>query len=256
MYEYVRVKKSETFLRWIFRVVRRSTSNAFLFSLILCSTSLMVLDLRHAVVIQEVRRAISSIVAKFVEASLIFTKDIQRGSIPEAPEGMEVISKLLICQADNSELRKLLNFVDQYSQKFFSTRIVGNIREHTFMAIRGGNMNVKPDQLVVNEKGVIGKIISVENNLITGMLVTHPHFRIPVISAATQHRFIISGTGECKRLAVSYLEGSLIDGELVLSTIGGSENLPIARFDGETNKLEVLFNGQALNLVSVLLGDE
>ena len=175
------------------------------------------------------------------------------GGKPERNKAQKSKAELEACRLENDNLKKLLNFINQEDlsqKKFFTTRVISNPENHQLMIGIDNKSCIKKDQLVVNEKGLVGKITEVKNGFARVMFLTHPLFKMPVISVKTQHQFLANGMG-VKFLKSVFLQGEPEDKEIILSTIGATQFL-IGRFDQKT-KTVIAFNQlRKINFVCVI----
>lgn len=173
---------------------------------------------------------------------------LNRISEQEYSSIVESIERLY--RAENQQLKDLLNFVDEYRAKITTTTAIIDLKNHNIILRVGSNNGIKPDQIIINEIGLVGKVTEVYENFSKGILVTNKKFKIPVISGETRRRFILNGqSGEY--LKPLYLSENLNNGEILLSSEGlYTSGIQIARC--EENRIKVLVDTQKINFVSVL----
>jgi rod shape-determining protein MreC len=154
-------------------------------------------------------------------------------------ELIQEIRGLQYIKSENNALRKMLNFhaYEQYS--FITARMVGILGDpysHYATIIISNKDKIKKNQLVVNEKGLIGKIQDIKDNHAKVMLVTDNNFRISVITEGKRYNAILSGNGS-DYLELKYLPDNikLEEGELVY-TSGDGEIFPSAIVIGKIVK--------------------
>jgi rod shape-determining protein MreC len=166
---------------------------------------------------------------------------------------VESIKKLYI--AENEQLKTLLNYIDENAidkTNIVTTRAIVDLKNHNLILSCGKNENIKPDQLIINNIGLVGKITEVYENFSKGILITNKKFKLPVISAESGYRFIINGQNN-KYLKPLYLSDELNNNELILlSDDIYMRNIHIGKFNSTANKIEILINLAKLNFVSII----
>jgi rod shape-determining protein MreC len=148
----------------------------------------------------------------------------------------------LILKAENSKLKDLLHFVREQEYSFTSARLLATtpgpfVKSAIISA--GHKQDIEKEQVVLNDKGVIGRIIEVspENSRI--LFVNDFNSRIPVITSISRERCILAGNNSSK-LELLYLpENTQIrDSELVITSGDGKyypPGLPVARIIKSSN---------------------
>jgi rod shape-determining protein MreC len=133
-----------------------------------------------------------------------------------------------LIEADNLELRKLLNFVSSIKINFFTTKIIGliNSLEGNYAIIDCGEMqNIQKNNLVISQQGLVGKVFEVSKHYSKVLLINNNKFRIPVITSSLQKGILI---GDASKPYIAYLPNlhSLTVDELVSTCAGELSTIP------------------------------
>jgi rod shape-determining protein MreC len=142
----------------------------------------------------------------------------------------------LILQSENIKLKELLSFVKEQKYEFISARLLATtpgpfVKSAIISA--GQNQGIEKEQVVLNDKGVIGRVIEVNPEHSRILFVNDFNSRIPVITSISRERCILAGNNSNK-LELLYLpENTQIrDSELVITSGDGKyypSGLPVAR---------------------------
>jgi rod shape-determining protein MreC len=167
-----------------------------------------------------------------------------------------------LIQNHNLELKKLLNFTPSLSVDYVSARLlsINSSVEGNYGIIGAGeNSEIQVNNLVVCEKGLIGKVVQVSPNYSKILLITNSKFRIPILTSSGQ-RGIFVGDGNTPHILYISDPSKLTEQELVVTA--GEEyalipDIPVARIisDNDNNlkikaKIEVELNN--ISFVSIL----
>ena len=249
MREHIKIDNSRSIFSKFFLLIKK---NALVFTAIiwlLISLFVFVVDLKYPKLFSCIKNS-----ADFIYANdYIYSLPRFIGGKPEGNKTQESKAELEVCKLENNNLKKLLNFIkqeDTLEQRFSTTRVISNPENHQLIIGIDSKSCIKKDQLVVNEKGLVGKITEVNNGFARVMFLTHPLFKMPVLSAKNQHQFVASGMG-VKALKPIFLQGEPEDKEIILSTIGATQFL-VGRFDQKA-KTVIPFNQlRKINFVCVI----
>lgn len=99
-------------------------------------------------------------------------------------------------EAENLSLRGLLNYHPQESTSFISAKVVGNMGSHlsqTAIINVGAAEGVELHQAVINEHGLVGRIIKVGDHTAQVLLLTDMGSRLPVITLPSNSKAILAG---------------------------------------------------------------
>ncbi len=119
----------------------------------------------------------------------------------------------LVLASENQNLRKMLNFVPEHGVKYITGRIAAEtggpyIRSAYFTA--GQKAGVKKGQIVMNEEGVVGRIIEVGENTSRVLLITDINSRIPVVTGDVGELAIAAGNNGSLLQLIYLPEGSKV----------------------------------------------
>jgi len=163
---------------------------------------------------------------------------------------------------ENKELRKLLKVTDNLECDYIASRLVGvSITAFSSSAIieAGNKDRVKIDDLVINQDGLIGKIVNISSNYSSIMLLNDPNSRVPVVTSLSRERGILAKQGDNMLLIYLPEEHSIQEGEL-LYTSGDGKIYPYGLLVGKVSKVtddgvfvELSVNLNAVEFVSVTL---
>jgi rod shape-determining protein MreC len=164
--------------------------------------------------------------------------------------------------SENKELRKLLKVTDNLECDYIASRLVGiSVTAFSSSAIieTGDKDGVKIDDLVINQDGLIGKIINISSNYSSIMLLNDPNSRVPVVTSSSRERGILAKQGDNMLLIYLPEEHSIQEGEL-LYTSGDGKIYPYGLLVGKVNKVtddgvfvELSINLNTVEFVSVTL---
>lgn len=134
--------------------------------------------------------------------------------------------KTMQIEIENIHLRKLLSFVSEKEANYISSRIIGNTSGaflRSALINIGKDHKIKKGQAVVNDRGVVGRIIEVGKRSSRILLLTDINSKIPVITNETRERAILTGnnTGD---ITLLYLpeDTEVKVGEMILTSGDGS----------------------------------
>jgi rod shape-determining protein MreC len=126
---------------------------------------------------------------------------------------------------ENDGLRKLLNYVKDSEYKFVSAKVVGDTSDPFMRSILlsvGKKDNIKKGQAVVNQDGLVGRIIEVGERSSRVLLLTDINSNVPVISNKSRERSILSGNNnESPDLVYLPKETRMESGEVLLTSGDG-----------------------------------
>jgi len=136
------------------------------------------------------------------------------------------VQKLRALEAENQELRVLLQSVGLDKGSFFEARLIHiNIDpfRHQILLNKGNENGVKVGQPVIDANGLVGLAVSVNQNSSRVLLLTDAGFAVPVQSVRSGERAIATGSGGGEmRLNYVPRTADFIEGDqLVTSGIGG-----------------------------------
>ena len=131
------------------------------------------------------------------------------------------LNELYHLEIENNELKNLLNLKSPPSSYKVSGRIINdpiNFASQNIFIDVGLDHNVKISNPVLNQNGLIGRIIKVNKSSSEVLLLTDPKSNLPVFSLKSNLKFFVNGNLD--GFVIKHLEGenNLINGEMILST--------------------------------------
>ena len=131
------------------------------------------------------------------------------------------LNELYHLEIENHELKNLLNLKSPPSSYKVSGRIINdpiNFASQNIFIDVGLDHNVKISNPVLNQNGLIGRIIKVNKSSSEVLLLTDPKSNLPVFSLKSNLKFFVNGNLD--GFGIKHLEGdnNLINGEMILST--------------------------------------
>lgn len=130
---------------------------------------------------------------------------------------------------ENKELKKIVKFAENNPLHFLTARILVNSNSNYGRSIiisAGEEDGVYEGQIVVNDMGIVGRVIKVNKKSSKVLLIVDDNSRIPVISTKNREKAIVSGNST-NNLILLYLrdDNKLEDGEMLISS-GDGELIP------------------------------
>ncbi|MBI4430490.1 MAG: rod shape-determining protein MreC [Candidatus Omnitrophica bacterium] len=137
---------------------------------------------------------------------------------------VEILRRL---EKENERLNELLEIKKKYPKQSISGRIITRNISHWFRWVvidAGKEDGVKEHMVLLNEQGVVGRVIEVGRSVSQCMLLTDPESRISVVTQSTRAAGIASGDGSNERLRMSLipLDAKIEIGDMVITSgLGG-----------------------------------
>jgi len=163
---------------------------------------------------------------------------------------------------ENKQLHQLLHVVPEPQRDFKTARVVGDLSGpyiRSAIVNAGSEQNIKKGQVVINDEGLVGRIIDTGRKTARLLLITDVNSRIPIITEKTHERAIIAGTG-IQNLTLLYLpeDSKAAIGEMVLTSGDGAlfpPGLPIGKIIARQDKVitvQPIVNLNRLEFVMIL----
>lgn len=137
------------------------------------------------------------------------------------------VQKLRALEAENHELRELLQSVGQEKESFFEARMVhadvDPFRQQILLN-KGKNQGVEIGQPVIDAHGLVGVVLERNQETARVLLLTDTGFAVPVQSVRSGERAIATGSGTGGELRLNYVPrtSDFMEGDqLVTSGLGG-----------------------------------
>lgn len=143
-------------------------------------------------------------------------------------------SQLPGLKAENDNLRQLLHFLPEPEISYVATRIITDASGpygRLALVRAGGKDGVVAGQVVINEKGVVGRVLEAGKGSARVLLLTDFNSRIPVVSGTSRERGILMGNNS-PMLEIIHLplDKTIQTGEVVYTSGDGAffpANLPV-----------------------------
>lgn len=101
-----------------------------------------------------------------------------------------------ILRAENRYLRKVLNVVPEPMERSLTARVIGDasgVYNHSLLINAGLEEGVVGGMVALSNRGVVGRVVSVEDHSARVLLMTDINSRIPAITEFSRERGIITG---------------------------------------------------------------
>lgn len=102
-------------------------------------------------------------------------------------------------EADNAQMRKLINAPPRITGRHVSARVIadpGGLYRRAFIVQVGRKQGVRRGLAVINEEGLVGRIVEVGDRASRILLLTDLNSRIPVMIEASGERAVLAGNNE------------------------------------------------------------
>lgn len=146
-----------------------------------------------------------------------------------------------ILRAENRYLRKVLNVVPEPLERFVTARVVGDasgVYNHSLLLNAGTEEGVEHGMVAISDKGVVGRVVSVEAHSARVLLLTDLNSRVPAITEFSRERGMVVGTGgDLVKLQYLPEDSRVRVGEQVV-TSGDGVFFPLGMGLGTVEKIE------------------
>lgn len=203
---------------------------------------------------------------KWIYEKLSYFKNLEAENIKlklqlaELSQRIDLANKIFL---ENKELKKLLNVVENSKHAYLTSRLLGvNVTPFSSSAIieAGEKENIKINDLVTNNNVLIGRITDVGDNYSSVKLLSDPSSRVPVVTANSKERAILSKQDDEMHLIYLSEEHNVRPGEIIY-TSGDGKIYPYGLVVGMVYKVDskgvfVKLSGNTNNIefVNVELG--
>lgn len=154
------------------------------------------------------------------------------------------IKQLEKLRAENLELQKILNLKDQYNDDIIAAKVsaifVNDFARAAVINV-GSADGVCTDNIVINDEGLVGRVIEVHEHWSKILLVTDENFNVPTKIGKQEANAIVTGrNSNLLRLRLVHEDIPLEDGDVVTTSEYGSiftEKIPVGvvvKKDGKT----------------------
>ena len=179
------------------------------------------------------------------EAQLRRENTAMQAELLQAQVRLQKISEL---SAENTRLRGLLDTPLIIDGRMEIAEVIGTDADplrHIIVINRGSNSHLRIGQTVLDDKGIMGQIISVYPHSSRVMLLSDKEHSLSVRLERTGMRAIVSGTGDLGQLKMEYVPTSanIQVGDKVFSS-GLGENFPAGYLVGTVSKVSRHTSGE------------
>ena len=175
---------------------------------------------------------------------------------------LQIKDRAQALEVENQILARLLNYVTPPEAKFITARVIaeeGDAFSHSLIAYTGETEGVRKGQVVLSNRGVVGRIEQVGKLYSKIILITDINSKIPVMVERTRVRGILTGDNTLTpKMVFIPLEAELTVGDrIVTSGVAGvfPAGLPIGKISSiEKNnvKIKTFTNLERLEYVKIV----
>lgn len=127
--------------------------------------------------------------------------------------------------SENYKLYELLNFIEDSGYDYVSARVVGDASGPFVRSVlinAGSKDGIKKGQAVINEEGLVGRVIEVGKRSSRVLLITDINSRIPVVTNVSREHSILAGNNN-EYPGLKYLanDTKVLEGEYVVTSGDG-----------------------------------
>lgn len=160
---------------------------------------------------------------------------------------LNLYDKMKVLEVENKLLANLLNYVVPPEAKFVTARIIaeeGDAFSHSVIAYTGDSDKVRKGQVVLSDRGVVGRVDKVGNMYSKILLITDINSRIPVMVEKNRVRGILAGDNTAvPQMVFIPLDAELSVGDrIITSGVAGvfPSGLPVGQISSiEKNKVTI-----------------
>ena len=154
---------------------------------------------------------------------------------------LQIKDKALALEVENKILAGMLNYIAPPEATFVTARVIteeGDAFSHSIVAYTGSDSNVKKGQVVLSDRGVVGRIEQVGRLYSKIILITDINSKIPVMVERTRVRGILTGDNTpTPKMDFIPLEAELTVGDRVV-TSGVAGVFPVGLPIGKISSIE------------------
>lgn len=179
----------------------------------------------------------------------------------------EQVKNLKLIEAENNDLRRLVNFQDNLQFSKITGRAVIESYdgfEKQYLLNIGSKNGVNKGNAIIDSDRLIGRVIKVNEQSSNMQLITSKNSKIPILVLGTEYSGIASGENKENYLKLFYLpQGIDIEDGKTVITSGKGGYMPYGIYVGKTKKIngeifvEICSNcSNTMRLVSILKLEE
>ncbi|MCP5364205.1 MAG: rod shape-determining protein MreC [Hyphomicrobiales bacterium] len=125
-------------------------------------------------------------------------------------------------EAENEELRRLLNVVDDLKARFVTARVVadpGGAFARSVLLSAGIQDHVGSGQIVVTGEGLVGRVVEADSRVARVLLISDLNSRIPVLVGPSRSRAILAGDNSASPRLIHFEPGAeVLPGDRVVTS--------------------------------------
>lgn len=144
--------------------------------------------------------------------------------------------EVLALRADNKSLKKFYHVAVAEAKDFVTAKVIVRVNvpnKKVVLISAGENQGIQVGDPVINDRGIVGRVLEVSPGNSQVLLATDPLFRLPVVSSVTGDEFILAGSGDRHMNILHMREGDDVDPGDELITSGNGGIFPAGIFVGE-----------------------
>jgi len=163
-----------------------------------------------------------------VNAKLIYFQDLAKKNTElqlEIAKLKQSQNDIDIIKAENIALKNLLAVVEEEEFERVTAKLLTvsfSPFSKTALISAGEKHGIAVDQIVINSKGLVGRIVEVSNNYAKLMLISDVNSRIAVTSVETRERAVLAGNGVGGRMLYLPSEHLIQKGERIITSGHGN----------------------------------
>jgi len=242
------------------------------------SFALMFLEKAEVAIVEQIRISVTDAVAPILDAvsrpaaTLARVIGDVRGYVDLRQQNVLIVEEnlklkrwhnlALHLEAENRELRNLLNLLPSSALSYVSARVIsdsGNAFVRSVLINAGRRDGIKKGQVAITGDGLVGRVGQVGGRASRVLLLTDLNSRIPVVTETSRQRAILSGDNTDKPFLLHLPDGVKISaGERVVTSGHGGAfppGIPVGRMlpveDGEF-RIQAYVNQNRLEFVRVM----
>lgn len=180
----------------------------------------------------------------------------------ENAEVLMLKTKIKTLKAENERLGALLNYTPPADARFVTAKVIaveGDGFSHSLIVYVNDAQDVKAGQVVLGDKGVVGRVENVGRHYARVILLTDINSKIPVIVGKGRTRGLLSGDNtSLPKLIYTALDADIKSGdEILTSGVSGffPSDLPVGKVIGVRNgqiEIDVFSDIETLEYVRIV----
>lgn len=102
-------------------------------------------------------------------------------------------------EAENKSLRSLLNVIPAQKRNYITARVVSDLGGpyvHAALINGGKSHGIRKDQAVINEDGLVGRVVEAGETSARVLLLSDINSRVPVLAEKSREKSILSGNND------------------------------------------------------------